>query len=308
MSVLITGSTGMVGKNLLEHPDISNYDVLAPSSKELNLLDKNAVYNYIMETKPDIIIHAAGRVGGIQANMKNPVDFLMDNLIMGTNLVTSAQKVGIKKFLNLGSSCMYPREGQNPLKEEFILKGELEPTNEGYALAKATVARLCEYISRENPDFQYKTLIPCNLYGKWDKFDPKHSHMIPAVIRKIHEAKINGQNALEIWGDGTARREFLYTGDLADCISCIMQNFSSMPVYMNAGLGFDYTINEYYEIIAKVIGYTGTFIHDITKPVGMKQKLVDVSKLNDFGWKYKTNLEEGIKKTYEFYIEHESKN
>lgn len=308
MRILITGSTGMVGKNLLEHPDAPKYEILFPSSQEINLLDKTAVYDYLVSKKPDIIIHAAGRVGGIQANIKNPVDFLMDNLFMGTNLVTSAKEAGVKQFLNLGSSCMYPKDGQNPLKEEFILKGELEPTNEGYALAKVAVARLCEYISRQDPCFHYKTLIPCNLYGKWDKFDPKHSHMIPAVIRKIHEAKINGQDIIEIWGDGTARREFMYAGDLADCIYYILENFDRMPVYMNTGLGFDYTINEYYETIAKVIGFTGKFTHDLSKPVGMMRKLVDISKLNNFGWKFKTNLEEGIKKTYEFYIEQETRN
>ncbi|MDD3012235.1 MAG: GDP-L-fucose synthase [Candidatus Gastranaerophilales bacterium] len=305
MRILITGSTGMVGKNLLEHPDIKKHDVLTPSSKELNLLDDKIVFDYLTSNKPNIIIHAAGKVGGIQVNMKNPTSFLIENINMGINLVMSAKKTNIKRFLNLGSSCMYPRDAQNPLNEELILKGELEPTNEGYAIAKVTIARLCEYISREDPTFYYKTLIPCNLYGKWDKFDPSHSHMIPAVIKKIHEAKINKQDSIEIWGDGKARREFLYAGDLADCILQSIQNFDSVPTYMNVGLGFDFTINEYYEIIGKVVGFTGEFTHDLSKPVGMKQKLVDISKLNQFGWKYKTNLEEGIKKTYEFYLENE---
>jgi len=303
MRVLITGSTGMVGKNLLDHPDINKFEILAPSSKQVNLLDNDMVYDYITSNKPEIIVHAAGKVGGIQANIKNSTDYLADNLNMGINLVMAAKKANVKKFLNLGSSCMYPRNAQNPLTEDLVLKGELEPTNEGYAIAKSTVAKLCEYISRETPDFQYKTLIPCNLYGKWDKFDPSHSHMIPAVIRKIHEAKANNISSIEIWGDGKARREFLYAGDLADCIINTIQNFDSMPVYMNVGLGFDYTIDEYYKIIGKIVGYTGKFAHDLSKPVGMKQKLVDVSKVKKFGWQYKTNIEEGIKKTYEFYLE-----
>jgi len=303
MRILITGSTGMVGKNLLEHPDIKKFDVLFPLSRQLNLLDNNTVYDYLISNKPDIIIHAAGKVGGIQANMENLSTFLTENLNMGINLVMSAKKAGIKKFLNLGSSCMYPRKAQNPINEDSIFKGEFEPTNEGYAIAKTTVARLCDYISREDPSFQYKTLIPCNLYGRWDKFNPTHSHLLPAIVKKLHEAKINGSDLVEIWGSGTVRREALYAGDLADCILYSIQNFESVPTYMNVGSGFDLTINEYYEIMGKVIGYTGKFIHDLSKPEGIKQKLTDISKLNEFGWKHKTSLEEGTKKTYEFYVE-----
>ena len=197
---------------------------------------------------------------------------------------------------------MYPREATNPLNEELILKGELEPTNEGYAIAKITTTRLCEYINRENGEFQYKTVIPCNLYGKYDKFDPKNSHMLPAVIRKIHEAKINNQEVLDIWGDGEARREFMYAEDLADFVYYAIENFEKMPQNINVGLGHDYTINEYYKVVADVIGYKGKFIHDLSKPVGMKQKLIDDSKLQEFGWKYKTSLQDGIKKTYEYYL------
>ncbi len=198
---------------------------------------------------------------------------------------------------------MYPRNAQNPLAEELILQGELEPTNEGYAIAKITSTRLCEYIHRENSSYQYKTIIPCNLYGKYDKFDPKHSHMIPAVIKKIADAKNEAKKTIDIWGDGEARREFMYAEDLADFVYYGIENFDQMPQNINVGLGHDYTINEYYEVIAKVIGYDGEFVHDLSKPIGMKQKLIDDTKLKTFGWKYQTSLEVGISKTLDYYHE-----
>lgn len=301
--VLLTGGSGMVGRNLLEHPAIGEFDVIAPPSNELNLLDNRAVELYLREHQPDLIIHAAGRVGGIQANMRAPVRFLMDNLDMGRNIVWAAHQAGVKRLLNLGSSCMYPRNHNEPLTEEMVLKGELEPTNEGYALAKVVTARLCDYIAREDAAFQYKTLIPCNLYGRHDKFDPAHSHLIPAIIHKIHLAKQNGQQAVEIWGDGTARREFMYAGDLADAMLQAMKNFDSLPGYMNIGLGHDYTINDYYHAAAEVMGYTGEFVHDLDKPVGMARKLVSVGRQQTWGWTAKHDLLEGLKKTYDFYLQ-----
>lgn len=292
----------MVGRNIVEFEKAKNYTLLTPSSSELNLLDRLAVDNYLRANNPDTVIHCAGLVGGIQANMAHPVAFLVDNTQMGLNIIMSAYESGIKNFINMSSSCMYPRDAQNPLGEELILKGELEPTNEGYAIAKVASTRLCEYILRENSEYHYKTIIPCNLYGRYDKFDPKHSHMLPAVIKKIHDAKINNQTTLDIWGDGEARREFMYAADLADFVYYALENFESMPQNINAGLGTDYTINEYYKAIAEVIGYKGDFIHDLTKPVGMKQKLIDDIKLQKFGWRYKTSLIDGIQKTYEYYL------
>lgn len=300
--ILITGSNGMVGKNIVEFEKSKNYTLLTPSSKELNLLDRSSVDKYIKDNQPDIVIHCAGRVGGIQANMAHPVDFLVQNTQMGLNIILSAYENKIKKFINMSSSCMYPRDAQNPLGEELILKGELEPTNEGYAIAKVTSTRLCEYINKEDETCQYKTVIPCNLYGRYDKFDSKHSHMLPAVIKKIHEAKVNNQATLDIWGDGQARREFMYAEDLADFIYYALENFEEMPQNINVGLGHDYTINEYYKAIAEVIAYEGKFVHDLSKPVGMKQKLIDDSKLQNFGWRYKTSLEDGIQKTYNYYL------
>lgn len=301
--ILLTGGSGMVGGNLLEHPAIDEFELLAPRSSELDLLDYDAVLEYLLQHRPDMVIHAAGKVGGIQANMREPVGFLMDNLDMGCNMVRAAHRAGVRRLLNLGSSCMYPRNSTEPLREEMVLKGELEPTNEGYALAKVVTARLCEYIARENPDFHYKTLIPCNLYGRHDSFDPAHSHLVPAIIHKIHTAKRAGLDSVEIWGDGTARREFMYAGDLADCLVEAVRRFDTLPATMNVGLGEDVSINEYYSIAGAVIGYSGKFHHDLSKPVGMLRKLVSVEQSLAWGWRAKTDLREGLRKTYDYYLQ-----
>jgi nucleoside-diphosphate-sugar epimerase len=301
MKILLTGGSGMVGMNILEYSKNFDYTILSPSSRELNLLDYNNVDVYLKINKPDFIIHAAGKVGGIQANIAEPVNFLVDNIDMGRNIIMAAKNNSIKNLLNLSSSCMYPRNAENPLSEDLILKGELEPTNEGYAIAKAMTTRLCEYIMIEENDKNYKTVIPCNLYGKYDKFNSKNSHMIPAVIRKIYEAKELGDKEIDIWGDGLARREFMYAEDLADFIFYAIPNFKLMPQNINVGLGKDYSINEYYKCIAGVVGFEGGFVHDLTKPVGMKQKLIDDTRLKTFGWIYKTSLQEGLNKTLEHY-------
>lgn len=301
--ILLTGGSGMVGRNFLDHPAMDEFDLLAPRSNELNLLDFKAVEAYIYAQSPDIVIHAAGRVGGIQANVREPVRFLMENLDMGRNIIWAARSTGVKRLLNLGSSCMYPRNAPNPLHEDMVLKGELEPTNEGYALAKVVTARLCEYISREDSAFKYKTLIPCNIYGRYDKFDPAHSHLVPAIIHKIYEAKLSGAAPVEIWGDGTARREFMYVGDLADCLVESVRRFDTLPDTMNVGIGEDASINEYYEIVAEIIGYDGQFRHDLTKPVGMMRKLVSTQKAQAWGWCAETSLRDGIAKTYDYYLQ-----
>jgi len=302
MKILLTGSRGMVGSNIADHVNVKNYDMLLPSSAELNLLDRTSVQDYIGANNPDMVIHAAGIVGGIQANIGQPVKFLVDNMQMGLNILMSSQFSQVKKFMNLGSSCMYPRDAKNPLSEELILKGELEPTNEGYALAKVASTRLCEYISREDSSFLYKTVIPCNLYGKYDKFNPENSHMIPAVIRKINDAKNSNLKSIDIWGDGLARREFMYAADFADFVFYAIENFEKMPQNINVGLGHDYTINEYYQKIADTIGYQGEFTHDLSRPTGMQQKLIDNTRLKEFGWQYQTTLKQGIQKTYEYFL------
>lgn len=304
MKIFLTGGNGMVGKNILHFSIANNYNFLHPTSKELDLKNYSAVSDYIKLHKPDFIIHAAGFVGGIQANIANPVKFLTENLEIGKNIILAAKENNVKHFINLASSCMYPRSAKNPLTEELILQGELEPTNEGYALAKIITTRLCEYIHKEDHTFLYKTVIPCNLYGKYDKFSPEHSHMVPAVIKKIYEAKVSSQNQIDIWGDGLSRREFMYVEDLADFIFYAIAHFEKMPQNINVGLGFDYTINEYYQTIAQAIGFEGTFVHDLSKPVGMKQKLIDNSKLTQFGWKHSTSLETGIEKTVDYFKKH----
>lgn len=303
MRIFLTGGRGMVGRNFLEHSSAAAHEVLAPSSVALDLRDYAAVNAWMAHHQPDAVVHAAGKVGGIQANIREPVRFLLDNLDMGRNVVWAARNNGVKWLINLGSSCMYPRNAPNPLREDMVLKGELEPTNEGYALAKVTVAKLCEYISREDEAYQYKTLIPCNIYGRHDKFDPVHSHMVPAIIHKLHMAKTGQIQGVDIWGDGTARREFMYAGDLADCMWHAMTRFESLPPVMNVGLGHDLSVNEYYQAAARVVGYSGDFVHDLSKPVGMKQKLVSIEKSASWGWKAETSLEEGLAMTYRYYLE-----
>lgn len=302
MRILLTGGGGMVGRNLLEHPAIGEFEMLAPRSSELDLRDFEAVQSYLRKHNPGMVIHAAGKVGGIQANMREPAGFLLDNLDMGRNIVWAAHQAGIRQLINLGSSCMYPRNYSEPLREEMVLKGELEPTNEGYALAKVVTARLCEYIMREDSGYRYKTLIPCNLYGRHDKFDPAHSHLVPAIIHKVYQAKQSGQQAVEIWGDGTARREFMYAGDLADAMVRAINEFDALPDVMNVGLAYDYTINEYYQAAAEVMGYAGEFVHDLAKPVGMARKLVSVERQQAWGWSARHGLREGIEKTYDYYL------
>jgi GDP-L-fucose synthase len=293
----------MVGRNLLDRLNGLGFDILAPDRATLNLLDFRGVATWLAHHQPDVIVHCAGHVGGIQANIREPVAFLTLNLAMGQNLLVAAREVGISRVLNLGSSCMYPRNSPDALCEEDVLSGALEPTNEGYALAKCVTARLCSFIRRESPDFQYKTLIPCNLYGRYDKFDPAVSHLVPAILRKIHVAIMTGQREVEIWGDGTARREFMFAGDCADAILFCLDRISTMPDDMNIGVGEDYSVREYYETAADVLGYQGDFVFNPSKPVGMMRKLLDVSRQTELGWKPRTSLREGIQQTYDFFLQ-----
>lgn len=303
MKILLTGGRGMVGRNLLEHSSIGQFEMVTPSSAELDLRNYDAVRRYLAKHTPDMVVHAAGRVGGIQANIREPVAFLVDNFDMGRNIVLAAREAGVERLINLGSSCMYPRGHHHPLLEKMVLTGELEPTNEGYALAKIATARLCQYVMRESPGMLYKTLIPCNLYGRHDAFDPVRSHLIPAIIYKTHAALCSGADSIEIWGTGEARREFMYAGDLADAVVQAIIRFDTLPDVMNIGLGHDYSINEYYRAVAQVMGFKGGFIHDLDKPVGMARKLVDIRRQSEWSWRPAHDLRDGIAKTYAFFQE-----
>lgn len=305
--ILITGGSGMVGSNLRAHHLAQNYQIFAPKSKKLDLTDYQNTLRYLKKINPDVVIHAAGKVGGIQANIENPVEFLEQNSAIGRNIIMASYNAGIPNFLNLASTCIYPKHAQNPLSENQILTGALEPTNEGYALAKIMALRLCEYIQRANVDLQYKTLIPCNLYGPFDKFDITNSHLIPSIIHKIHQAKSQSLGKVEIWGDGTARREFMYAEDLADAVYCALEDLSVLPLYVNCGVGFDYSVNDYYKIVSDVIEWDGNFKHDTSRAIGMMQKLCDTKLQKTWGWKPKTSLIDGVRKTYKFYLKENSK-
>jgi GDP-L-fucose synthase len=233
--------------------------------------------------------------------MREPVRFLLENLDIGRNVIAAARAAGVKRLLNLSSSCMYPRGAPNPLEEDAVLKGELEPTNEGYALAKIAAMRLCQYIVREDPSFRYKTLIPCNVYGRYDKFDPRWSHLVPAIIHKVHAAKVAEAPCVEVWGDGTARREFLYAGDLADCMVEALRRFDSLPEVMNVGTGADASIDDYYKTACEVMGYSGRLDHNPNKPTGTARKLVATRKAETWGWRAKTPLRDGIAQAYAYY-------
>ena len=306
MKIYISGAYGMVGRNILQNLEEDGFEILKTRSSELNLLHYDEIKNYLNENKPDFVIHCAGKVGGIQANIKDSYGFFTENMLMGINLVKAAKEAEIKNLLNLSSSCSYPPKCENPLKEEYVFDGKLEPTNEGYAIAKASITKMCEFVTRQFNGYNYKTIIPCNLYWRYDKFGENNSHMIPAVIKKLHLAKENNINVVEIWGSGNARREFMYAGDLAQMVNYIVKNFEKMPPVLNVGLGYDYTVNEYYEIIAKIVGFNGTFVHDTAKPEGMKQKLLDITKQKEFGLKSIYSIEEGIKETYKYYLEEEN--
>jgi GDP-L-fucose synthase len=301
--VLLTGGRGMVGRNVLDHPAAAGRTVLAPTSAELDLTDEAAVRAYLDDARPDVVIHAAGRVGGIQANIANPVAFLEQNAAMGRNVVLASHAAGVRRLLNLASTCIYPREAPNPLREEMVLTGPLEPTNEGYALAKIFTLRLCEYVRREDPDALYKTLIPCNLYGLHDSFEPRKSHLVPAILHKLHEARRQGAREVEIWGDGTARREFMFSADLADAVWRAVDDLAALPDTMNVGPGVDHSVNDYYRIAAGIVGWDGDFVHDLSKPTGMQRKLCSVERQNAWGWRPATSLERGLAATYAHYRE-----
>ena len=300
--IYIAGHRGMVGSAVWRVLEKKGYiNLLGKTSKELDLRNQQEVLDFYKNEKPEIVIDAAARVGGILANNDFPYQFLMENMQIQNNLIDCALKSGIKKFIFLGSSCIYPKNAPQPLKEEYLLTDSLEPTNEWYAVAKITGVKACESIRKQyNKD--YVSLMPTNLYGYFDNFDLKTSHVLPAMLRKFHEAKQNGSASVELWGSGRPMREFLFVDDMAEAVVCAMEKELPEHLY-NIGSGKDITIKELAETIKNVVGFSGDIIWDSTKPDGTLRKLMDVSKMKELGWEYSTELKDGIKKTYSWFLD-----
>lgn len=296
MRVLLTGGTGMVGQAMRRlaptlAPDVS---LLAPTRAELALTDGNAVANWLAANPVDAVIHAAARVGGIQANIDHPVDFLVENLRMNDAVIMGAHNAGVERFVFLGSSCMYPRDFRQPLQEEDVLAAPLEPTNEGYALSKITGSKLCDYLSRSHPNRYYRTLIPCNLFGAEDHFGSIASHLIAAIVTKVVDARDENSPSVEIWGSGKARREFLYSDDLVAFILHSLPHLERFPDLLNIGYDTDHSVNDYYQMAAEIAGYTGTFHNDLSRPEGMMRKCMTSARAQALGWAPKTDIRAGL--------------
>ena len=295
------GHKGMVGsaihRKLLGH---GFHNFVLKSHKELNLTDQRAVEAFFAGERPDYVFLAAARVGGIAANIAAPVEFLLENLQIQCNVISSAYKYGVKKLMFLGSSCIYPKDAPQPLKEEYLMTGLLEPTNEGYAVAKITGLKLCEYY-RKQYGADFISVMPCNLYGYYDNFDPEKSHIVPGLIRRFHEAKVSGRGSVAIWGSGRSYRELLFADEMADACVYLMEKYSG-DGFVNIGYGKDYTVMEIAEAIRRTVGYEGEIITDPDRPEGMQRKVLDTSKLKALGWTPRYSLEEGLRMTYEWYV------
>lgn len=300
--IYIAGHRGMVGSAIIRRLNELGYNnIIHRELNELDLRRQLEVEKFFEEEKPEYVFLAAAKVGGIHANNTYPAEFIYDNLMIEVNIIHSAYKYGVKKLLFLGSSCIYPKFANQPIKEEELLNGYLEPTNEAYAIAKISGIELCKFYRRQyGADFI--SAMPTNLYGINDNFDLETSHVMPALIRKFHEAKLNRDKEVVMWGTGTPKREFLYVDDLADGLIHLMNNYSD-EIHLNMGTGEDIEIRELGEIIKKVVGYEGEIVNDTTKPDGTPRKLLDVTRLHNLGWKHKVELEEGIRTVYEWYLE-----
>ena len=299
--IYVAGHKGMVGSSLFrELSSKGYYNLIGKTSKELDLRNQKSVNNFFEKEKPEIVINAAAKVGGILANNNYPYEFIMENMQIQNNLIDGAFKSGIEKFIFLGSSCIYPKFAPQPLKEDYLLTDSLEPTNECYALAKITGIKACESIQKQFGK-DYVSLMPTNLYGYHDNFDLTSSHVIPAMIRKFHQAKVDNHNTVTLWGSGAAKREFLFVDDLAAAVVHAMENKLTNHLY-NVGAGNDVTIKTLAKSIQKIIGHKGDIIWDTSKPEGTPRKLMDVSKMKEIGWSYKIELEEGLKKTYDWFL------
>ena len=301
MTVLVAGATGLAGSAIVREFKKRNRDVIGISSKDLNLLDRNATFEYFHNLKPTVVIDAAAKVGGIHANKTHPVEFLSNNIQIQTNLMDASHSVSVKRFVFLGSNCIYPKNCPQPIKENYILTGPLEVTNSAYAVAKLAGIELIKSYRKEY-GHNWISVMPINLYGPNDNFDLENSHVFPALIRKFTDAVKNNSKFVTIWGSGRPRREFLHSDDLANAIFLCLEKYDS-DEHINIGTGSDITIKELSEKIAKVTQFKGAIKWDLSKEDGTPQKLLDIQKISKLGWKPTINLEEGIKLTVEWYLE-----
>lgn len=300
--LLITGSSGMLGSHILDFASKNmNYQIVSPSRSELNLYNAEQTFNFLKSNKITSIIHCAAQVGGIRKNIEDPSGFLSKNLLIDTSIIWAAERLGIDELLYFGSSCMYPRVSEQPMITDQILTGALEPTNEGYALAKIAGSKLVTSLAKQN-NLRWRVLILSNLYGPRDNFEETSSHLLAAIIRKISEAKVKNLNEVIIWGDGQSRREFTYVEDVARYVIQEYANMKNWPYMMNLGCGIDYSVLQFYEMVAEKIGYKGLFRFDNSKPNGMPRKLLDSSVATEHNWRPKTPITEGIEATFNWYL------
>lgn len=300
--IFIAGRSGLVGSSIEKKFREQGYsNIIGLSSKELDLSVQADVKDYFESERPEYVILAAAKVGGIMANIQAPAEFLYTNMSIQNNVIHYSYKFGVKKLLFLASSCIYPRLSPQPMKEEYLLDGKVEPTNEGYAIAKIAGIKMCQMYNRQYGT-NFISVMPCNIYGIGDNFDPIKSHVVAGLIRKFHESKVAKKDYVELWGTGNARRELMFNEDLADACLYLFETYTGND-FINVGTGEDISIRELAEIIKDIVGFDGSIKFDTSKPDGMPQKLLDVSKLRKLGWAYKTQLREGIKKTYEWFLE-----
>ena len=300
--IYVAGHTGLVGSSIMRCLHRNGYEnILTREFHELDLRNQQAVEEFFTQEKPQYVFLAAAKVGGILANNTYPAEFIYDNLLIEANIIHAAYKNHVKKLLFLGSSCIYPKMAPQPIKEEYLLSGYLEPTNEAYAIAKIAGIELCKFY-RQQYGCDFISAMPTNLYGINDNFDLNSSHVLPALIRKFHEAKINNQLEVVLWGTGNPMREFLFVDDLADALLFLMLNYNQES-HINVGTGEDIRIGDLALLVKDIVGFKGEIVHDLSKPDGTPRKLLDVNKLHALGFKHKTNLKEGISRVYQWYLE-----
>lgn len=303
--LLIFGARGMVGSALVRAANQRGYtDILAPSSRDLDLLNQAATYAYLQEHRPDAVIVAAAKVGGIHANSTYPAEFMLQNLAIAQNTIDGAYKAGVQRLIFLGSTCIYPKFAEQPIKEESLLTSALEPTNEAYAIAKIAGLKMCEYYRRQY-GVCYHSAMPTNLYGQGDNYHPQNSHVLPALIRRFHEAKANHTAEVAIWGTGTPLREFLHADDAADGILHLLE-LENPPEWVNLGCGTDISIGDLARLVRDAVGYEGELTFDTSKPDGTPRKLTDISKIKETGWAPKISIEQGVAMAYQSFLDEQA--